>query len=215
VSRVGRPKEHNEQTAAALLDAAERIVEAGGVESLSLRAVANEVGTSTRAVYSTFGSKEGLVVALGSLAFTMLGAAIRELPTTDDPAADLVEAGVDVFRAFSINHTALFRIGFQSGTRSSAPGTQFQQDAMLALAGLEARVARLDPSNGLGGRSTRQASAEFHALCEGLAVVELRGNLPPGQEEQIWRSALWALVTGFAAPPRSTLEISQSPRIAT
>ena len=46
----------------------------------------------------------------------------------------------------------------------------------------------------------RDAVTEFHALCEGLAVLELRSALPPGEEERIWREALTALVRGFTHP---------------
>ena len=38
---MGRPREHDERTAVALLTAAERAVEAGGVEALAVRAVAS------------------------------------------------------------------------------------------------------------------------------------------------------------------------------
>src|SRR6478609_8874148 len=70
---MGRPRVHDEATAEALLDAAERIVAADGPEALSTRRVADQAGTTTRAVYSLFESKEGLLVALGNRAFQMLG----------------------------------------------------------------------------------------------------------------------------------------------
>src|SRR5438067_11544760 len=110
---MGRPREHDERTAIALVEAAERMVSQTGLGSLSVRRLADDVGTSTRAVYSLFGSKDGLVVALGRRAFGMLGAAIQSLQTTDDPAADLVEAGVAVFRHFAVRHPILFGIGIQ------------------------------------------------------------------------------------------------------
>ena len=94
---MGRPREHDDRTAAALLDAAERIAETGGSEALSVRGVADEVGTTTRAVYSLFGSKDGLIAALGVQAFEFLRTGLETLPLLDDPAADLVETGL-VFR---------------------------------------------------------------------------------------------------------------------
>jgi AcrR family transcriptional regulator len=97
---VGRPKEHDERTAAALLSAAEHIAKQDGVAALSVRRVAHEVGTSTRAVYSLFGSKEGLVGALGARAFDLLGAAITALPQAGEPVTDLVQAGL-AFRRFA------------------------------------------------------------------------------------------------------------------
>jgi len=190
---VGRPKKHDERTAAALLAAAERTVEAGGLPALSVRGLAADVGTTARAVYSLFGSKDGLVTALGARGFGMLAEAVEQVPVTEDPTHDLVEAGAAAFRGFVLARPALFSVAIQ---HPDTAGT-FREEAAAAFTQLEARIARLHPT-GLGGRSTLQASVEFHALCEGLAAVELRGQLPPGNEELTWRAALGALVTGFA-----------------
>ena len=195
---MGRPKEHDEQTAAALLDAAERIVLTDGLAGLSVRRVAEEVGTTTRAVYSLFGSKDGLLVALGSRAFELLGDAITALPTTDDPAADLVVAGVEVFRRFATEHPTLFRIGVQRTLLPPELTGQFHSAAHEAFTGLEARMRQLEDAGLLGVRTVRDAACEFHALCEGLAAVELRRLVPAGEEARIWRDALTALVAGFA-----------------
>ena len=199
---MGRPREHNERTAVALLEAAERTVEAGGLEALSVRGLADDVGTTTRAVYSLFGSKDGLVVALGIRAFEMLRAAIATLPTTHDPAADLIEAGVAVFRRFAIGHPSLFSIGVQQTVGSPTLARDFAQAAAEAFAGLETRVVRVKDAGLLGRRTVRDAACEVHALCEGLAAVELRGSMAKGEEVRIWRDALTALVTGFAVPTR-------------
>jgi len=196
---MGRPKEHDERTAAALLDAAERIVLADGLAGLSVRGVADEVGTTTRAVYSLFGSKDGLLVALGTRAFELLGDAINAVATTDDPAGDLVEAGIAVFRRFAIEHPTLFRIGVQRTLLSPDLAGQFRAAARIAFAGLEARMSRLENAGLLGPRTVGDAACEFHALCEGLAAVELRGMMPAAEEARIWRDALAALVAGFAA----------------
>jgi AcrR family transcriptional regulator len=195
---MGRPREHDEQTAAALLDAAERLVLADGLDGLSVRRLADEVGTTTRAVYSLFGSKDGLLVALGTRAFELLGDAINALATTDDPAADLVEAGIAVFHRFAIEHPTLFRIGVQRTLPSPDLAGQFRAAAHEAFAGLEARMRRLEDVGLLGPRTVSDAACEFHALCEGLAAVELRGMMPAVQEARIWRDALTALVAGFA-----------------
>jgi AcrR family transcriptional regulator len=212
---MGRPKLHGDHTAEALLDESERIVETEGLEALTVRRVAEAAGTTTRAVYSVFGSKDGLIVALGVRAYELLHTGVTELPTTDDPAADLVEAGVQVFRRFSVEHPSLFRIGVQWGTLPDpAVAREFRDTAWEALARLEERVARLEAAGGLGGRTVRTATREFHALCEGLAAIELRCMLPEGEEEQIWRDALGTLVRGFAAPATSPSRGTRSPRTA-
>jgi AcrR family transcriptional regulator len=180
-----------------LIEAAEQLAEQEGVAALSVRRLADEVGTTTRAVYSVFGSKEGLLVALGRRAFDLLAAAMDQAPLTDDPAADLAASGVDVFRHFVTQHPSLFQIGVQNTSVSPELAGEFRAAADSALARLEYRVSRLSERGGLGARSVRDAVCEFHALCEGLAALEFRGVLPRGDEERIWRDALSALVAGF------------------
>jgi AcrR family transcriptional regulator len=196
---VGRPREHTNATAAALLSGAEELVETGGVEALSVRAVAAHVGTTTRAVYSLYGSKSGLVAALGAHAFGLLGEGVNALPETNDPLGDLVQAGL-VFRSFACSHPSLFQVAVQKTAIPPEVAAQFGTAAQAAFAHLEHRVQRLDDKGLLGGRSTHDAACQFHALCEGLAAVELRGIFsdPPNAERQ-WREALGALLSGFAA----------------
>jgi AcrR family transcriptional regulator len=207
---VGRPKEHDETTAKALLGAAESAMQAGGLAAVTVRGVADQVGTTTRAVYSLFGSRDGLLVALGTRAFDMLGDAVRALPETDDPSADLVEAGVSVFRPFVVEHPALFRIGFR-GFVPPELFAQFDGARRDALAALTAKVSRLDEAGLLGGRSVDEAVAAFHALCEGFAELELRCLLPEGKEEPRWRDALTALVAGWQAAPSHPSETEPEP----
>jgi AcrR family transcriptional regulator len=203
---MGRPRVHDEQTAEALLDTAERMIEADGPDGLSLRRIAEQAQTTTRAVYSLFGSKDGLVGALAHRAFAMLSTGIRALPASEDPAADLVKAGVTVFRRFAVDHPSLFTLAFQ---RRDAIPSQAWPDLrpaqQAALAGLHQRIARLGEASGLTDRAMSEATFGFHALCEGLAALELRRVLPAGEEERIWRHALTALVSGLNrhAPARA------------
>ena len=198
---MGRPRIHDARTAAALLDEAERIVESDGLDALTVRRVAAAAGTTTRAVYTAFGSKEALVIALGARGFDLLREALEGLPETADPAADLVEAGAAVFRRFATGHPTLFRISIQRALPDPALFAGYVGAAREALAVLHRRIGRLAPGGRLGGRSVEDAAAEFHSLCEGLAAMELRGMLRAGEEERIWRDALAALVRGFALAP--------------
>ena len=199
---MGRPRVHDDATAQALLTAAERIVEADGVEALTVRRVADAVGVSTRAVYSTLGSKEALLTALGELAFDTLGALVDALPRTADPAADLVSAGYDGFRAFAVGHPALFRIGVQLTDAPPESRAAIRAAARRTLATLHERIERLRASGGLDERPLRVATAQFHGTCEGLAALELRGTFfEVGDAEQIWKGGLSALVSGWRPAP--------------
>ena len=201
VSMMGRPREHDERTAAALLAAGERAVAEGGLEALSVRGVATEVATTTRAVYSLFGSRDGLIAALGAHTYDLLRADLERLPLTADPQADMVDAGL-MFRRFALEHPALFSIGIQRTLTGSQLWPRFRAAAGDALTVLSRRVARLQDRQLLGGRTVADATIQFHALCEGLAALELRGALRGNDTERIWRDAFTALIAGFALTPR-------------
>jgi hypothetical protein len=108
-----------------------------------------------------------------------------------------------VFRRFAIGHPSLFRIGVQQTVGPPELARDFAQAATQAFAGLETRVTRVKVAGLLGSRPVQEAACQFHALCEGLAAVELRGLMPPGEETRIWRDALTALVAGFAIAEES------------
>jgi AcrR family transcriptional regulator len=194
---MGRPREYDEHTAGALLEAAECIVVADGLDALSVRRVAAAVDVTTRAVYSLFGSKDALVVALGVRAFELLKAALDASPPTTDPVSDLVEAGALVFRRFALEHPALLRIGLQHEGMAPELASHFRGASDRALEGLWGRIARLADQGQLGSRGVGEAACEFDALCEGLVALELRGMFPPGKAEWIWHDALRALVVGW------------------
>ena len=197
--KLGRPRVYDERAAGQLLEAAERIVDEEGLDALSVRRVANAAEVTTRAVYSLFGSKDGLVVALGARAFDLLKAALDALPTTSDPASDLVEAGARVFRRFALEHPALLRIGVLHEGMSPELANQFRGAADRAFVGLQSRIARLADHGQLGARGVAEAACAFDALCEGLATLELRGAIPPSKAEWVWHDALRALVAGWCA----------------
>jgi AcrR family transcriptional regulator len=201
---VGRPRRHDEQTRAALRAAAEQLVAEGGPGALSVRAVAEAAGTTTRAVYTLFGSKDGLLLdAVARGAFEFLADGIDALEETDDPVADLVAVGVSVFRALVLEHPALYRIAFQRILPGLGPGPELRAARERAFSRLLAKVRRVADAGLLGDKPVDEAAIEFNAMMEGLANAELRGAilriLPEGEEEAVWRAALTTVVRGFAA----------------
>jgi AcrR family transcriptional regulator len=201
---MGRPITHGDRTRAALRAAAERLVTRGGPAALSVRAVADEAGTTTRAVYALFGSKEGLLTdALAQGAFEFLADGIDDLAETNDPAADLIAVGVWVFRRLVVEHPVLYRIAFQRIVPTLRAGPELTAARERAFTALLSKVQRLKDAGLLGRKPVREAAVEFNAMLEGLSNAELRGSilriLPEGEEERTWRNALGTIVRGFAS----------------
>jgi len=198
---MGRPKQHDETTREALLEAAERLLEGAGIGALSVRAVADEIGASTRSVYSTFGSKEGMLEALAQRCFEMLRDDIGRLPHTADPSGDVVEAALTVFRPMAVEHPSLFSIAFLRAAPHVELGPEVSDAARSGYELLTERIQRLADAGLLGGRDVQEATRQFNALCFGMAVTELLNSSQLGPDpEGAWRSAFETLLSGFRAP---------------
>lgn len=197
---MGRPKEHDDTVRLALLSAAERLVNNGGPTALSVRAVADEIGTTTRAVYSVFGSKAGLLEALATRLFEVLGEALDTVELSNDPIADVVNASVHGFRRVALEHSSLYNLVFLRVVPDLVLGAAFDATATQTFGRLESLVARVGASEALTTTSTRDAARMVHALTEGLATMELRGALgSPETAERTWRNALIALLRGITS----------------
>src|SRR4029078_9218307 len=115
-----------------------------GVDALGLREVARAAGTTTRAVYSLFGSKDGLLAALGMRAFNLLQREIEALPATDQPRTDLVEVAL-IFRRFALERPPLFSIAFHRA--GPAIWRRFRAAAIDAVTVLDKRFEPLEDAD--------------------------------------------------------------------
>lgn len=206
---MGRPREHGDATAAALLDAAEELLASGGPSAVTVRAVADARGTTTRAVYSLFGGKTGLIEQLAGRGYDLLTGLVSSLPESDDPAADLVAAGVNGFRVFAAERPHLFRLTFERLTADTVQDPDVQGRARAAYRALVRWVARAQASRAIDDRPEAVVAFQFHATCVGLATTVMSRRPPPDgpgfwplvedmSDEQLWHGALAALVRGMA-----------------
>jgi AcrR family transcriptional regulator len=174
-----------------------------------VRTVADTVGTTTRAIYSVFGSKAGLLEALAARLFEVLSVAIDAVELTDDPSADLVTASLEGFRRTALDHAALYNLVFLRVVPDLALGAHFEEVAGRAFGRLELLIGRVVP--GASAAEARVAAHAVHALTEGLATMELRGALGPQRTAaRTWRAALNALIAGLQGEPGAVAASSKA-----
>lgn len=195
---MGRPREHDENTREALLAAAERQIAAGGTAAVSVRSVALEAGTTTRAVYALFESKEGLLQNLAARAFDLLSEYVDAVPLTEDPLHDLFTAGALGFRRFALEHPDLFRLvlgtaftDFKLGPEASAAGT-------ASFGRLVQRVERAQRAGHLTGLSSELVTLQLQATAQGMTTLELCGMIDGSAAESLWRDMFATLEAGWA-----------------
>lgn len=200
---MGRPREHDESTRAALLGIARRMLLEQGAEGLGLRGIASQCDTSTRAVYSVFGSKENLVRALYRDGFAALLAQCRDCPRTADPRADLF-AVATVYREFARTQTTLWRLMCERLIAEFEPTCEDRAEALAALLQIAERLADCLRAGLLGDHSPEEfdgrlddLTRQFWAVLHGLAALEIRGFLgEPDDATRRWTSTLSALFAG-------------------
>lgn len=205
---MGRPRVHNAITGAALLDVAEALLAEGGESKVTVRAVAEGADLPTRAVYSVFGSRDGLIAGLAVRGYQILADRVNGLPETDDPAADLVRAGLDGFRRFALDHPALYRLTFERVTAETIMAAHVAAALAASYQALLRWIRRVRATGSFADRSDEEVAFAFHSLCLGLAAGELSREPPPLGAglwtavrhitgERLWQVALDGLVKGL------------------
>ncbi|WP_207930662.1 TetR/AcrR family transcriptional regulator [Streptomyces hainanensis] len=162
-----------------LLTAAARLLSEEGPAALTTRRLAREVGTSTMAVYTHFGSLPDLVRAVIHEGFQRVAERLRALPATDDPVADLFEecrVTVEYARAEPHHFAVMF-----SG--SPLAGLQMSEDD-LRIGSYALRIARDTVERCIAAGRFRPAEPWLvtrHLWCQthGLIQLERAGYFGP------------------------------------
>lgn len=163
----------------AILDAAGRLLDREGPESLSMRRVATEVNASTKVLYTMFGAKQGLIEELYVEGFDRLREANRATIQPEDPVERIVvRAGVYLDNAIANPH--FYRIMFGqpiAGFRPSQDAlarTRETFDGLVDLVRAAAQAGVLAP--GLV-EHPREAAVALWTAWHGVASLLLAHRL--------------------------------------
>ena len=105
-------KYHHGHLRAALIGAAVDILSAGGIDALSLRALAKATGVTQAAPYSHFRDKEELLAAVAETGFQRLALQMAEDATGARGAEERIRKLVTSYIRFAQENTPLFRLMF-------------------------------------------------------------------------------------------------------
>jgi TetR/AcrR family tetracycline transcriptional repressor len=153
-----------------IVQAAVKIVRAGGYESMTMRSLADRLGVSPMALYRHIADKDDL---LDEVVDRLLAKAWRPSGAEDDWQAWLIEAAVK-FRRFLVGQPAALHVYLRHPVVS--PAALERMDAMLDVL----RQA------GLGERAAVSAYGALHTYTVGFAALEAsRSRWTPadGQED--------------------------------
>lgn len=181
----------------ALLEGALELLESGGPESLSLRAVARAAGVSHAAPYHHFADKAALVEAVAIHGFQLLADRMRAgIGTVADPIEQFRQTGL-CYGRFALDHEELFRLMNRSELRRGASVAAAAHDSYLVVEDAVRACQRAGAmQEGEPGAYARTAWAAVH----GAVLLHLDGLIEQAgatDGEQFVDEVTCVLGTGF------------------
>jgi AcrR family transcriptional regulator len=173
-----------------IVEAARKLLEAEGLDALSMRRLADRLGIRAPSLYKHFADKQELEAAIISAGFEEQAAAFEAaLAKTDDPLGSIATA----YRRFASDHPHLYRL------MTERP---LQRDKLTP--GAEERAAA--PVYEAVGRDLDRARAAW-AFAHGMTNLELNGRFPPDADlDAAWKRGIAA----FSLPRPQKRERSRS-----
>mgnify|MGYP001161910535 CR=1 FL=1 len=165
---------------AALLDAASEMLMRGGPDAISLRKLAAKVGTSTMAVYTAFGGKEGLINALFDEAFDRLAEAQRAVPKAPEPLIWL-QGLARAYRSFALENPSYYALMI-SVTMPVSESLRHEEPSCTT-----------PPARGIAQQHG------YQMLFDAVKACVAEGSLPSDVAPAIMADALWATVHGLCS----------------
>jgi AcrR family transcriptional regulator len=161
-------------TREALVEAAARLLDEGGVEAVTLREVGHRVGVSHNAPYKHFAGKQALLAAVAARELRGLHAGVRESIRHDHPSRTALRAALHDYVSWALQYPARFKLVFGPWTIESeelAEAATLAQVTFVDLVALAQKDRALPP-----GDSVRLASL-LRALTHGAADLAFAGHL--------------------------------------
>jgi AcrR family transcriptional regulator len=179
-------------TRRALLDAAADLLDLGGLEAVTLRAVGAQAGVTRGAPYRHFPDKENLLIAVGTRAWERLGDQMHALRA--DPglsAAEKLRSGIIALISIGRSQPHLYKLMFSNppgDPAALARAAEHSQTEFLAI------VADL-----VGEQNARRYGALLISAANGIAGMEVSGQLPDAKWGTVSAEELIDTLVGMIA----------------
>lgn len=169
---ISKQTYHHGALKPALIEAAIRILERDGVESLSLRALARETGVTAAAPYSHFKDKSDILADVAELGFQRLSVYMSEKTSHVTGAREKLNMLIESFLVFSAQNPGLFRVMFSQGVDINAHPT-------LAMSAGKSYALLSSALKTLGHGDEKTGALMLWSMMYGMAELILQGKVAP------------------------------------
>ena len=181
---------------AEVVAAGRELLEAGGLDALTMQAVAQQVGVRAPSLYKRFPSRGALVAAIGADAFDELGDRLRTVNDASDPASALRSMAV-AYRQLAHDHPRAYGLLFADLEADARPAQEHNATAAAPLLALMARL--------VGPDRAQEAARLVTAFVHGFVSMELSGSFRLGGDvDAAFRFGVDALVDALRGDSSTT-----------
>jgi AcrR family transcriptional regulator len=193
-------KTHTADLAARLVDEAGRLLARDGSAALTLRRLAAASGTSTMAVYTLYGDKQGLLAAMYRAGFERLGAALRAAADAHGNPLDALVALGHAYRDTALANPHLYDLMFGAAVPGFVPDEGGRAVADAAYQPLVDGVQRCLDAAQMTGTPAERIALHLWAVSHGMVSLELAGHLDAPDPGAAYTEALVYAGLPFVVP---------------
>ena len=161
----------------ALLDAAGELLLSEGTEGMTTRRLASMAGTTTQAIYTEFGGKEGIARAMYREGFARLEERIRADGVTADPFLDLLQHG-RAYRESALERPHFYGVMFGRPIPEFTPDGEDLEASRIVHDLLAEVIERVIATGALVPDAVADDIAQWlWAVVHGVVSLELTGAI--------------------------------------
>jgi AcrR family transcriptional regulator len=190
-----RRRTASDQVSAALLHAAETVLDRDGTNGVTIRAVASEAAVAPMSVYNRFDNKEGLLATLAMRALDEL-AAVIETPSDVDPVERFRQA-CRSYRNYALEHPARYTLIFATDSPLEDQSSPVAAHGRAAF-GVLIELIRAMAADKTSSDPTEAAQSVWSAL-HGAVTIEIAGIGQTPDATTSYEHMLDLLITGLAS----------------
>jgi AcrR family transcriptional regulator len=172
-----------------IVAAGRELLEAGGLDAVTMQAVADRVGVRAPSLYKRVASRGDLIAAIGASVLEDLGDELAPFSRLEPEAG--VRAVAGAFRRFALGHPRSYELVFMSLPPGSRPPAELNARAAAPLVELAQRL--VGPDHAL------EAARLLTAFARGFVSMELSGAFRLGGDvDEAYRYGVDVLVDALA-----------------
>ena len=176
-----------------LVLAATALLDSGGEDAVTLRAVGHAAGISHNAPYKHFQNRDALLAAVAAADFVKLAEAFRSArQKSAKPAAKLLSA-LQVVIDFSVEHPARYRLLFSDPAIAAQKG-ELERTAFVAFGEFIVLVEECQVAQTLPDVPNTTLAGLLFATMHGLIALKASGRMHPEKGLTGVRSSLELLI---------------------